>query len=432
MWRLDASREVRCSLSEGWWLRICVLGAGVLATMTLAVPVLLFRHLWKKQRRVIFASSKGVQAVAEAYEVEPEQVETADDEAKKAPTADAEVPKHTDVAVKKSRSLRLAPLREPSRPKRPPKPKAKAQASPAVRDISARHRGCSLTVGCCGQMKEPNGDLLLHQRLRGSSSGERTSGVVGIASPPLSPKPSQAQDGSTDKTLDSQQAREIADEAASVIHNDRFTMDIMGWLFVRFRPSRWWWELVILSRKALLTFVVVFIGSVGPAALSLTLAITLGTLALHVRHVPFREDALSYDFARHQREQRLARARHAPWERRPRRCLRWLSHRYHEAPSLNGLATCALLTQLTTLLSGLLCLASGDETSALAAVAGWVALLAMLAFVYMVFRYVRLRCAKEPRRPQSTGKQHRSRSRASRRVQPTSLGKQGAKPVKKK
>ena len=120
VWRLDASREVRCSLSEGWWLRICILGAGILATMTLAVPVLLFRHLWKKQRRVIFASSKGVQVVAEAYEVE-----TADDEAKKAPTADAEVPSQADVAVEK-RSLRLAPLREPSRPKRPPKPKAKA------------------------------------------------------------------------------------------------------------------------------------------------------------------------------------------------------------------------------------------------------------------------------------------------------------------
>ena len=139
VWRLDASREVRCSLSEGWWLRICVLGAGVLATMTLAVPVLLFLHLWKKQRRVIFASSKSVQAVAEAYEVEPEQVETADDEAKKAPAADAEVPKHTDVAAKK-RSLRLAPLREPSRPKRPPKPKAKAQASPAVRTFGATPR----------------------------------------------------------------------------------------------------------------------------------------------------------------------------------------------------------------------------------------------------------------------------------------------------
>ena len=134
VWRLDASREVRCSLSEGWWLRICVLGAGVLATMTLAVPVLLFRHLWKKQRRVIFASSKSVQAVAEAYEVE-----TANDEAKKAPTAHAEVPKQTDVAVKK-RSLRLAPLREPSRPKRPPKPKAKAQASPAVRTFGATPR----------------------------------------------------------------------------------------------------------------------------------------------------------------------------------------------------------------------------------------------------------------------------------------------------
>ena len=97
-----------------------------------------------------------------------------------------------------------------------------------------------------------------------------------------------------------------------------------------------------------------------------------------------------------------------------------------------GTPTCALLTQLTTLLCGLLCLASGDETSALAVVAGWVALLAMVAFVYMVFRYVRLRCAKEPRRPRSRGKQQRARSRASRRVQPTSLGKQGAKPVKKK
>ena len=68
-------------------------------------------------------------------DIKDNEVETADDEAKKAPTADAEVPKHTDMAVKK-RSLRLAPLREPSRPKRPPKPKAKAQAkAQAVRDI---------------------------------------------------------------------------------------------------------------------------------------------------------------------------------------------------------------------------------------------------------------------------------------------------------
>ena len=64
-------------------------------------------------------------------------------------------------------------------------------------------------------MKEPNGDLLLHQRLKGSSSAESTSGVVGIASPSLSPKPSQAQDASTDETLDSQQAREIASSGPS-------------------------------------------------------------------------------------------------------------------------------------------------------------------------------------------------------------------------
>ena len=40
---------------------------------------------------------------------------------------------------------------------------------------------------------------------------------------------------------------------------------------------------------------------------------------------------------------------------------------------------------------------AGQEKAALEEAA---ALLAMLAFVYMVFRYVRLRCAKEPRRPQ--------------------------------
>lgn len=212
---------------------------------------------------------------------------------------------------------------------------------------------------------------------------------------------------------------EIADEAASVIHHDRQTLTVMGWLFIRFRPAYYWWEFVIMGRKATLTLVVVFLGTQGAIALSLTLAGTLITLGLQKRHAPFREDALTFAAERRAEIRRRNRATHAPWESRSRRALRRMKE-YSEMPSLNGLQLAALTTHLITLVCGLLCLVSGNPDSGLAIAAGYASLAAIVFFVCLVVRYIRPRCgSNHERQVQSDfvggGRSIRSRSR---RIQP--------------
>jgi hypothetical protein len=209
---------------------------------------------------------------------------------------------------------------------------------------------------------------------------------------------------------------ELADEASSVIHHDRHTLTVMGWLFVRFRPAYYWWEFVIMARKAVLTLIVVFLGTAGSVALSLTLGGTVLTLFLQRRHAPFREDALTFAAARRAEIRRRKRAKNAPWESRLRRAWRRVKENW-DMPSLNGLQLVALSTHLVTLACGLLCLISGDPDSGIALAAGYASLFVMLIFVGMVIHYIRPRCGSKHEH-NVRGQTKSIRSRSSRRIRP--------------
>lgn len=217
-----------------------------------------------------------------------------------------------------------------------------------------------------------------------------------------------------DSEEDEKLLNELTDEAVSVIHQDRRTLTVMGWLFVRFRPSRWYWEFMIMARKALLTLIVVFLGTLGGAALALTLLATAFTFVLQWCYAPFREDAMTFAAARRAQERQAKRSKFAAEGRRQRLFRRvkdeWMM------PSLNGLQLVALLMHLVTLACGLACLSSGDPDSGLAIIAGWAALLVIVLFLYMVARYIRPRCKSKLNEPRDR-KSVRSRSR---RVQPVS------------
>lgn len=169
---------------------------------------------------------------------------------------------------------------------------------------------------------------------------------------------------------------------------------------------------------------IVYLGTIGGTALSLTLLATVVTFALQWRHAPFREDALTYATAKRAEMRRRKRSKHAPWEGRTRRALRRVRNDCWEMPSLNGLQLTALTMHLVTLVCGLLCLASGDPDSAVAIAAGWVSLAAIGIFTGMVIRYVRPRCGTRHDKhlqmaEQATGIGSKSPLRSrSRRVQP--------------
>jgi hypothetical protein len=102
-------------------------------------------------------------------------------------------------------------------------------------------------------------------------------------------------------------AKEDAADAAAPIFCDHRTLSLMGWLFVRFRSSCWYWEFLILGRKAVLAVVVVWLGRSGWPALFLTFLATLIALILQLIYMPFREDYLTYHTEIDYAKERLAR-----------------------------------------------------------------------------------------------------------------------------
>jgi len=63
-----------------------------------------------------------------------------------------------------------------------------------------------------------------------------------------------------------------------------------GFLYDAYKPHLWWWEVVVMSQKLLLTGLIVFIRPDTAAQIAAGFMISIGYLVLHVQNQPFAED----------------------------------------------------------------------------------------------------------------------------------------------
>ena len=166
----------------------------------------------------------------------------------------------------------------------------------------------------------------------------------------------------------------------------------IGWVYLRFRPKRWYFEFVYMMRKVAILAVTTFLGTTvsGHAAWACTFIITLAALVWQIFLSPFPED-------------RAARYSQTLFPCCPEMCS---PHRgafkalvrvlmSFANPSLNDLELAGILCQLVTLACGLGCLLWGvdgkldGETAGekINFVLGVISLGAMLLFVTVVLTF---------------------------------------------
>ena len=62
-----------------------------------------------------------------------------------------------------------------------------------------------------------------------------------------------------------------------------------GFLFSAYKPEAWWWEIVLLSQKLLLTGLIIFIKPDTASQLAAAFLISMTFLVLHVCYKPFAD-----------------------------------------------------------------------------------------------------------------------------------------------
>ena len=170
------------------------------------------------------------------------------------------------------------------------------------------------------------------------------------------------------------------------------TRQTLGWVYLRFRPDRWWFEFVFMFRKVAVLAVTTYLGNIGEGQFAWT-AITMITSAAFAAQwvlAPFPEN-------------RAARYTKVPCPGcsidglcSPQRGFFKYPVRILTAylnPSLNDLELAGLTCQLVTLVCGLGCLVwskdgaidTSDTAEQIIFVLGIVSLCAILLFVVMVF-----------------------------------------------
>ena len=174
-------------------------------------------------------------------------------------------------------------------------------------------------------------------------------------------------------------------------HED--TRQTFGWVYLRYRPERWWFEFVFMARKVAVVAVTIYLGNIGEGYVAWA-AITMITAVAGVVQgtlLPFPED----------RTTRYCKAPcsccsttglcspHRGLFKYPARVLIAFLN-----PSLNDLEFAGLMCQMITLICGLGCLIWGQDdtinrgdTEPVAFVLAVVSLCAMLLFVAVVLNF---------------------------------------------
>eukprot|EP01047_Picozoa_sp_COSAG01_P008001 COSAG01_NODE_310_length_19129_cov_22.110615_5_plen_1172_part_00 len=82
------------------------------------------------------------------------------------------------------------------------------------------------------------------------------------------------------------------DDTDGYIYWHEGTRKMLGWIFLRFRPQRWYWEFIFMARKAIIITVTIWLGKVGDGWIAwfVISTTTLLAIALQTVLIPFPED----------------------------------------------------------------------------------------------------------------------------------------------